>query len=120
MAKWLNAADCLMNVMVDHLPSPKTAQKYRTDTLYSGPQDDGCARAMLNCDPNGPLMIYISRLMPINSYPRRYYAFGRIFSGTVATGMKVSVMGSSYQHGEKADYYECTIQRVVLMVNGTY
>ena len=38
MSKWLPAADCLMEMMVLHLPSPRQAQKYRTAYLYEGPQ----------------------------------------------------------------------------------
>lgn len=46
MQKWLNAADTILEMMVFHLPSPKTAQKYRAGYLYEGPVDDECARAM--------------------------------------------------------------------------
>ena len=38
MSKWLPAADTLLEMMVLHLPSPRTAQKYRTAYLYEGPQ----------------------------------------------------------------------------------
>jgi len=37
MAKWINAADTLLEMMVCHLPSPRKAQKYRTAYLYEGP-----------------------------------------------------------------------------------
>ena len=30
MRKWLPAADCLIGMMIEHLPSPAQAQKYRT------------------------------------------------------------------------------------------
>jgi elongation factor 2 len=29
ISRWLNAADIILEMMVLHLPSPKTAQKYR-------------------------------------------------------------------------------------------
>lgn len=38
---------------------PATAQKYRVENLYEGPMDDEAANAIRNCDPNGPLMMYI-------------------------------------------------------------
>jgi len=56
--------------------------KYRTDYLYLGPKDDPCATAMRNCDPNGPLMIYISKMV-LTTDRTRFFAFGRVFSGKV-------------------------------------
>ena len=43
---------------------------------------------MKNCDSTGPLMMYISKMVP-TSDKGRFYAFGRVFSGKVASGMKV-------------------------------
>lgn len=43
MRKWLPAGDALLQMIVIHLPSPVTAQKYRTELLYEGPLDDPCA-----------------------------------------------------------------------------
>jgi elongation factor 2 len=100
MSRWLPAADCLLEMMVLHLPSPRMAQKYRTCYLYEGSQDDECAVAMRNCDPKGPLMIYISKMVP-STDKGRFYAFGRIFSGTVTSGQKVRIMGANYRPGKK-------------------
>merc|ERR1719472_238268 len=44
----------------------------------------------------------------------RFFAFGRVFSGTVATGQKVRIMGPNYVPGEKKDMYNKSIQRTVL------
>jgi elongation factor 2 len=43
MARWINAADTVLEMMIRHLPSPRMAQKYRTRYLYEGPMDDECA-----------------------------------------------------------------------------
>merc|ERR1712137_365250 len=64
MRKFLPAGDALLEMLVLHLPSPVQAQKYRCATLYEGPEDDECATAIRACDPNGPLMLYISRWYP--------------------------------------------------------
>jgi elongation factor 2 len=114
MQKWLNAGDTLLEMIVIHLPSPKTSQKYRTDYLYEGPLDDECAEAMRNCDPNGPLMMYVSKMIPTND-KGRFYAFGRVFSGTISTGQRVRIMGPNYVPGKKDDLYVKNIQRTVLM-----
>ena len=34
MQTWLPAHEALLEMMIYHLPSPATAQKYRVDTLY--------------------------------------------------------------------------------------
>ena len=104
MSKWLPAADCLLEMMVLHLPSPRKAQKYRTSYLYEGPQEDAIAESMRKCDPNGPLMIYISKMVP-STDKGRFYAFGRVFSGTVASGQKVRIMAANYKPRKKEDLY---------------
>jgi elongation factor 2 len=115
MSKWLPAADTLLEMMVLHLPSPRIAQKYRTSYLYEGPQEDAIAASMRACDPKGPLMIYISKMVPAAD-KGRFYAFGRVFSGTVASGQKVRIMGANYKIGTKTELYEKNITRTVLMM----
>lgn len=40
MMKWLPVGDAMLEMIIVHLPSPDEAQKYRTDILYEGPNDD--------------------------------------------------------------------------------
>lgn len=110
MRRWIPAGDTMLQMICMHLPSPVTAQKYRMEMLYEGPHDDEVAIAVKNCDPNGPLMMYISKMVP-TSDKGRFYAFGRVFSGKVATGMKARIQGPNYVPGKKEDLYEKTIQR---------
>jgi len=117
MRNWLPAGEAMFQMIVIHLPSPVTAQKYRTEMLYEGPNDDEAAIGMKNCDPNGPLMMYISKMVP-TSDKGRFYAFGRVFSGKIATGMKARIMGPNFIPGKKEDLYEKTIQRTILMMAG--
>jgi len=115
MRTWLPAGEALFLMICIHLPSPVTAQKYRTDMLYEGPNDDAAAQAMRACDPNGPLMMYISKMVP-TSDKGRFYAFGRVFSGKIATGLKCRIMGPNYVPGKKDDLNEKAIQRTILMM----
>lgn len=85
MSRWINAADSLIEMMIIHLPSPKQAMQYRMDYLYEGPKDDPCALAIKNCDAKGPLMLYVSKMVPAAD-KSRFFAFGRVLSGTVSTG----------------------------------
>ncbi|KAJ1935971.1 translation elongation factor 2, partial [Linderina macrospora] len=115
MRKFLPAADALMDMICIHLPSPVTAQAYRVSGLYEGPEDDECAVGIRNCDPNGPLMLYVSKMVP-TSDKGRFYAFGRVFSGTVRSGMKVRIQGPNYEPGKKDDLFIKNIQRTILMM----
>merc|ERR1712025_72612 len=115
MRTWLPAGEAMFQMIVIHLPSPVTAQKYRAEMLYEGPLDDECAMAMKNCDPSGPLMMYVPKMVP-TSDKGRFYAFGRVFSGKIATGQKVRIMGPNFTPGKKEDLYEKSIQRTILMM----
>ena len=115
MRKFLPAADALLEMMVIHLPSPVTAQKYRVETLYEGPMDDEAAIGIRDCDPKAPLMLYVSKMVP-TSDKGRFYAFGRVFAGTVRSGLKVRIQGPNYTPGKKEDLYVKAVQRTVLMM----
>merc|ERR1711981_752928 len=118
MQVWINAADTLLAMIVTKLPSPRVAQKYRVENLYEGPMDDTAANAIRACDPKGPLMMYVSKMVP-TSDKGRFYAFGRVFSGTIATGQKVRIQGPHYKPGGKEDLNVKNIQRTVLMMGRT-
>jgi elongation factor 2 len=110
MRNWWPAGEAIFQMIVIHLPSPVTAQKYRCEMLYEGALDDACI-GMKNCDPEAPLMV------PTASDKGRFYAFGRVFSGKICTGQKVRIMGPKYEPGKKADLYEKEdVQRTILMM----
>merc|ERR1719301_467593 len=115
MQIWINAAETLLQTIVMRLPSPRQAQKYRVENLYEGPMDDEAAEAIRACDKDGPLMMYVSKMVP-TSDKGRFYAFGRVFSGTIATGQKVRIQGPHYKVGSKEDLNVKNVQRTVLMM----
>lgn len=115
--KWINAAEALLEMIIMKLPSPVKAQKYRAAYLYEGPIEDECGQSIYNCDKDGPLMIFISKMIPTND-KGRFYAFGRVFAGTVSSGQKVRIMGPNYKKGSKTDLNIKNIQRTVIMMAG--
>jgi len=117
MRNWLPAGEAMFQMICIHLPSPVTAQKYRAELLYEGPHDDVACMGIKNCDSDAPLMMYVSKMVP-TSDKGRFYAFGRVFSGKIATGMKARIMGPNFVPGKKEDLYEKSIQRTILMMGG--
>jgi elongation factor 2 len=115
MQKWLPADEALLEMMVCHLPSPAVAQRYRVENLYTGPMDDVTANSIRNCDPKGPLVMYVSKMVP-TSDKGRFYAFGRVFGGTIAAGQKVRILGPNYEFGKKDDLFVKSVQRIVIMM----
>jgi elongation factor 2 len=126
MKQWLSVHDVLLPMIAIHLPSPVVAQKYRAELLYEGrilleiiikvkifvlgSQDDEAFLGIKSCDSNGPLMMYISKMIPAPD-KSRFYAFGRVFSGVVRTGQNVRIMGPNYVLGKKEELYLKTIRQ---------
>lgn len=116
---WINAADALLEMIILKLPSPVQAQKYRAAYLYEGPIDDPSGQAITNCDQNGPVMCFISKMVPTKD-KGRFYAFGRVFSGVIKAGCKVRIMGSNYEPGSKHDLSIKNITATVIQMGGKW
>ena len=115
--KWINAAEALLEMIIMKLPSPVKAQQYRAAYLYEGPIDDPTGTAIKACAKDGPLAVFISKMVPTND-KGRFYAFGRVFSGTIETGQQVRIMGPNYVPGSKNDLNIKNVQRTVIMMGG--
>lgn len=70
---------------------------------------------MKQCNADGPLMVYISKMVP-STDKGRFFAFGRVFSGTLSSGMKVRVMGPQYEPGKSHDLFQKTNPRAVILM----
>jgi len=86
MMAWLPAADTLVDMIAACVPSPQDAQQRRAPLLYSGDVNDECGQGIHDCDALGPVVIYISKMSPVESNNKRLMTFGRIFSGTIHAG----------------------------------
>lgn len=62
------------------------------------------------------MCLYVAKMVPTVD-KGRFYAFGRVFSGKVATGQKVRIMGPNFVPGKKEDLYNKSIQRCVVVAS---
>ena len=102
MRTWLPIDRALLDMITRHSPSPVVAQKYRAALLYSGPADeaDECFVGIRDCDPQAPLILYISKMVKAAD-KGRFIAFGRVFAGSAASDTSIRIMGPNYQPGKK-------------------
>jgi elongation factor 2 len=113
-------APILKRLIATKLPSPIDAQKYRADVLYGGnlSEDDVMYNGIKNCDPNGPIVFFASLMIPAGKLSEgKFYAFGRIFSGTIKPGDKLTILGENYEHGHTHDIHlNKKVSQVIKMV----
>jgi elongation factor 2 len=80
----------ILDMVVQHIPSPRAAQKYRIPKIWRGDIDSEIGKSMLNCDPKGPLVICVSKM--VADPHAGLVATGRVFSGTATSGDEVYLM----------------------------
>src|SRR3569833_730208 len=70
---------------------------------------------MMNCDPEGPLMVYVSKMVE-TSQKGIFYAFGRVFSGTIKAGQMIRIMGHNNTPCKNNELFVITLQLALLMI----
>eukprot|EP00010_Vexillifera_abyssalis_P009239 CAMPEP_0201544298 /NCGR_PEP_ID=MMETSP0173_2-20130828/880_1 /ASSEMBLY_ACC=CAM_ASM_000268 /TAXON_ID=218659 /ORGANISM="Vexillifera sp., Strain DIVA3 564/2" /LENGTH=860 /DNA_ID=CAMNT_0047952361 /DNA_START=264 /DNA_END=2846 /DNA_ORIENTATION=- len=103
LQRWIPAGPACRDVIIGYLPSPAEAQVYRAAHLYSGPQDDETAKSIRKCDPNGPLVFYCSKMIPIDDKGTRFHCFGRVFSGTIRPSQDIYIPKQSFTPPDQDD-----------------
>ncbi|MDF1538141.1 MAG: GTP-binding protein [Candidatus Thorarchaeota archaeon] len=84
--------DALLEMIVTHLPNPKEAQKYKIPRIWKGDIDSPEGKALLDCDPKGPLLGMITKIF-VDPKSKRPTLIGRIFSGTIRSGQSIRLVG---------------------------
>ncbi|MCD6369658.1 MAG: elongation factor EF-2 [Thermoproteales archaeon] len=82
----------ILDMVIEHVPSPLEAQKYRIPKIWHGDLESEIGRSMLECDPDGPLVIAVSKV--IADPHAGLVATGRVFSGTVKAGDEVYLLNA--------------------------
>lgn len=99
------------DMCADHIPNPAAAAQKKVESTYTGHLNTQHAKAMLACDPEGPLMIQVTKLYP-SADALEFHTFGRILSGTAKPGMQVKVMGEGYSPEDEEDMAIARIDNV--------
>ena len=91
LAKKSPIHEVLLDMVVDHLPSPGVAQKYRIPHIWRGENDSKLGKCMINTDEKGPLALMVTKIM-MDPHAGEV-AVGRMYSGKIERGQEVYVIG---------------------------
>ena len=105
LAKKSPLHETLLRMVIEHLPSPKKAQKYRTTVIWTGDLESESGKSMLECNENGPIAMMVTDVT-VDPHAGDI-ATGRIYSGTLKSGAKIRAIGMQK---------EIAIQQVVLFM----
>lgn len=105
LAKRAPVHEVLLDMAVSQLPGPVEAQEYRIPNIWTGDLESELGKAMMTCDPDGPLALMITKIW-MDPHAGEV-AVGRLYSGTINHGESVWAIG-----GAKAE----RVQQVSMMV----
>ena len=83
----------------------------QVESTYTGPMSDELVEKMKTCDPEGPVMVQITKLYHTTD-AQSFRAFGRVISGTVRKGMDIKVLGEGYSPEDEEDMVKAVIEDV--------
>jgi elongation factor 2 len=83
--------EAVLSMVIKHHPPPHTAQKYRIPVIWKGNLDSEVGKSLLNCDDKGPVVMMVTNI--VVDPQAGVVATGRLFSGTVESGITVNLIG---------------------------
>ncbi|XP_078475454.1 116 kDa U5 small nuclear ribonucleoprotein component isoform X1 [Lampetra fluviatilis] len=105
----------LVDMCVEHVPSPQAGARTKIEHTYTGPLDSELADAMLDCDPDGPLMCHTTKMYSTEDGVH-FHAFGRVLGGTLHAGQDARVLGENYTLEDEEDSRICAVGRLWISV----
>ncbi len=84
--------DVVFDMVVRHLPSPKTAQRYRIPNIWRGEPTSPIGQSMISTSTDGPTAFMVTDITMDPSAGE--IATGRVFSGRLTKGMELYVAGT--------------------------
>ncbi|KIY65966.1 Calreticulin-domain-containing protein [Cylindrobasidium torrendii FP15055 ss-10] len=108
MDQFFGPATGLVDVIVDHIPSPVDNAANKVEGAYNGPQTSKIAESMKECDAEAPVMVHVTKLYHTMD-AQSFRAFGRVMSGTLRKGAEIKVLGEGYSPEDEEDMMKVTV-----------
>jgi len=87
LAKRAPLHEVVLDMVIDHLPTPIEAQKYRVPKIWRGDLESSFGKDLVSCNPEGKLAFVITKIV-VDPQAGEISA-GRIFSGMMKKGLEV-------------------------------
>ncbi|WP_424354948.1 elongation factor EF-2 [Methanobacterium sp. MBAC-LM] len=87
--------EVLLDMVIEHLPSPEVSQKYRVPAIWAGDIESEEGQGMINTSPDSPLAVMVTNIS-IDKHAGEI-ATGRVYGGTIEKGTEIYMVGS---HGK--------------------
>ncbi len=84
LAKMAPLHEVLLNSVIEHLPNPVEAQKYRIPHIWQGDLDSDIGKDLLSCNKEGVTALVITKI--VQDKHAGEVCTGRLFSGTIKKG----------------------------------
>ncbi|KAG8219394.1 Calreticulin family-domain-containing protein [Butyriboletus roseoflavus] len=107
--QFFGPATGLVDMIVEHIPSPVVGGPTKVERTYTGPQTSELAASMKTCDAEGPLMVQITKLYHTTD-AQSFRAFGRVLSGTLRKDVQVKVLGEGFSPEDEEDMMKATVE----------
>ena len=83
--------EILLDMVIDHMPSPMEAQKYRIPHIWHGEPESEVAKVMINCKADGPTVLMVTKIW-IDPHAGEI-ATGRLYGGAIRKGQELYTIG---------------------------
>ena len=97
--------NAILDMILEKLPSPISAQKYRIGHIWRGDPNSPAGQALIKGDRKGPLIFGVTKIVTDSRYGDT--AVGRLFSGRIKRGTMVRILPENQ---------EARVQRVSLFM----
>jgi len=81
--------ETLLDMVIKFIPNPREAQRYRIPKIWKGDVNTEIGKAMLEADPNGPLVFFINDVrggLPDRRWEEGEAAAGKHLHGALQGG----------------------------------
>jgi elongation factor 2 len=83
--------EILLDMVVDNMPSPEVAQRYRIPHIWHGEADGEIGQAMINCRTDSATVLMVTKIW-VDPHAGEI-ATGRLYGGTIKKGQELLTIG---------------------------